>query len=301
MKTTVLFLLVLLLKGSLMAGAQSRFPIKTTSVWRINYEFPRYEWTTHAYGDEEYKYFIGGDTVVSGVTYFKLMKTGILFLDTPFKVENKYMGAIRDHENKYYFVKKNSSSETLLYDFDAPVGGYIADRNGTLLQISEIEVLDNGRKKYTFNFMTVHCGSANTVIEGIGWLGGLIEGNSCSGHPGVRGSYLVCYSEEGQPVYQSSIALQYNLGCGDPVTSVRDAIQQGLHFSMNSNQLKVSLPGGSGQLERAEIYTVLGEKVMERKLPLIREVSLDIGFLEQGIYVLKITGNGQPYVFKFIK
>ncbi|HET6559452.1 MAG TPA: hypothetical protein VFG54_19165, partial [Prolixibacteraceae bacterium] len=184
MKTTVVLLLALLLTGSLGVGAQSRFPIKSTSVWRINYEFPRYEWTTHANGDEEYKYFIGGDTIVSGITYFKLMKTGVLFLDTPFKIENKYIGAIRDHENKFYFVEDKSSSETLLYDFDAPVGGSIADRDGELRQISEIEVLDNGRKKYLFDFITVHCGSANTVIEGIGWLGGLIEGNSCSGHPG---------------------------------------------------------------------------------------------------------------------
>lgn len=301
MKTTVVCLLVFLLTGSLIVGAQSRFPIKSTSVWRINYEFPRYEWTTHANGDEEYKYFIGGDTVVSGTRYFKLMKSGVLFLDTPFRVENKYIGAIRDRENKFYFLKKGSTSETLLYDFDAPVGGYIADRDGALRQISKIEVLDNGRKKYTFDFITVHCGSANTVIEGIGWLGGLLEGNSCSGHPGVRGSYLVCYSEGGQPVYQSQQALQYNLPCSDPVTSLPDRIYQAPHFSLTSNQLKVSLPGSSGRLERAEIYTVLGEKVMEQQLPLVREYSLDIGFLAQGIYVLKISGNGEAFVFKFVK
>ena len=154
MKTTVVLLLVLWLTGSLIVGAQSRFPIKSTSVWRINYEFPRYEWTTHANGDEEYKYFIGGDTLVSGTRYFKLMKSGVLFLDTPFRVENKYVGAIRDRDNKFYFLKKGSSSETLLYDFDAPVGGYIADQDGALRQISNIEVLNSGRKKYTFDFIT---------------------------------------------------------------------------------------------------------------------------------------------------
>lgn len=294
-------MLVLLFTGSGMAGAQSRFPIKATSVWRINYEFPRYEWTTHANGDEEYKYFIGGDTLIGGKPYFKLMKTGVLFLDTPFKVENKYMGAIRDSENKYYFVEKNSESERLLYDFDVTVGGNIADSDGSLRQVSEIETLDNGRKKYLFDFITVHCGSANTVIEGIGWLGGLLEGNSCSGHPGVRGAYLVCYSEEGQPVYQSPTAEQYKLSCSDPLTSVQDRMQPALQFSLNANRINVSLPGTSRGMELAGIYNVLGEKVMEQKLPSVHEYSLDIGFLDKGIYVLKIVSNGQPYVFKFMK
>lgn len=301
MKTTVVCLLVLMLLESLTAGAQSRFPIKATSAWRINYEFPRYEWTTHANGDEEYRYFIGGDTLVSGVKYFKLMKSGILYLDTPFKVENKYMGAIRDSENKFFFVAKNSGSESLLYDFDVQVGGYIPDRDGTLRQVSEIEVLDNGRKKYTFDFMTVHCGAANTVIEGIGWLGGLLEGNSCSGHPGVRGAYLVCYSEEGQPVYQSPTALQYELSCSDPVTSVGDGMQQGVQFSLKSNQLKVSLPGTLRGMELAAVYNVMGEKVMEQPLPSVYDYSLNTGFLGKGIYVLKIWANGQSFMFKFAK
>lgn len=294
-------MLVLLLLGSLSGKAQSRFPIKATSVWRINYEFPRYEWTTHANGDEEYKYFIGGDTLIGGKQYFKLMKSGVLFLDTPFKVENKYMGAIRDIENKYYFVEKNSESERLLYDFDVTVGGNIPDRDGTLRPVSEIELLDNGRKKFTFDLMTVHCGAANTVIEGIGWLGGLLEGNSCSGHPGVRGAYLVCYSEEGQMVYLSPTAEQYKLPCSDPLTSVRDRMRPALQFSLNANRLNVSLPGTSRGMERAEIYSMLGEKVMDQPLPLLHEYTLDIGFLDQGIYLLKIVSNGKPYVFKFGK
>ncbi|HLN71906.1 MAG TPA: hypothetical protein VK205_01340 [Prolixibacteraceae bacterium] len=301
MKTTVACLLVLLLTGIGMAGTQSRFPIKATSVWRVNYEFPRYEWSTHANGDEEYKYFIGGDTLVGGKQYFKLMKSGVLYLDTPFKVVNKYMGAIRDSENKFYFVAKNSERETLLYDFDVPMGEYIPDRDGTLRQVSEIEMLDNGRKKYSFDFMTVHCGAANTVIEGIGWLGGLLEGNSCSGHPGVRGAYLVCYAEEGLQVYQSPTAQQYELSCSDPFTSVEDPLPQGLHFSRNATRINVSLPGTSRGMELAGVYNILGEKVMEQPLPLLQEYSLNIGFLEPGIYVLKILSNGKPFMFKFGK
>ena len=119
MKKIIILILAIILSVNFNLGAQSRFPIKSTSVWRINYEFPRYEWSTHAIGDEEYTYFIGGDTILSGIHYYKLLKSGILFLETPLIIKNKYVGAIRDNENKFYFVEKNSESERLLYDFDA--------------------------------------------------------------------------------------------------------------------------------------------------------------------------------------
>lgn len=301
MKKIILLLLISILSGNWVLRAQSRFPIKTSSVWRINYEYPRYEWTTHAIGDEEYQYFIGGDTIISGTNYYKLLKTGILFLETPFNIKNKYIGAIRDSENKFYFVEKDSEAERLLYDFDAGVGGYIADKDQGLRQISEIEVLDDGRKKYLFDFITVHCGSANTVIEGIGWLGGLLEGNSCSGHPGVRGSYLVCYSEDGDAIYKSEIAIMYDLTCDGPITSVSNILKQDLKFSLDNSTLKVYSPTNSAKIEWIEIYNILGVKMMQRKINSLHEYVTDIAFLENGLYLMKISCNGQPHIFKFIK
>lgn len=300
MKQIIVLIFVLILSGNFIIRAQSRFPIETTSVWRINYEFPRYEWTTHASGDEEYKYFIGGDTIVSGKNYFKLLKSGVLYLETPLIIRNKYIGAIRDSENKFYFVANKSDSEILLYDFDAAVGGYISDKGSALRQISTIEVLPSGRKKYMFDFITVHCGSANTVIEGIGWLGGLLEGNSCSGHPGVRGSYLVCYSEDGIAKYQSDIALMYDLPCTEPITSVSSILKQDLKFSLSSSVLKVYSSNNSAPIEFVEIYNVLGNKVLEEKVNSLQEYITNIAFLERGLYLLKVSGNGQNNVFKFI-
>ena len=301
MKKIIILLLVFILSANLMTRAQSRFPIKPTSVWRINYEYPRYEWTTHASGDEEYQYFMGGDTIISGKNYFKLLKSGILFLETPFMIKNKYIGAIRDNENKFYFVAKDTEPEILLYDFDAAVGDNIAGNNNGLYRVSAIEVLDNGRKKYMFDFITVHCGSANTVIEGIGWLGGLLEGNSCSGHPGVRGSYIACYSEDGIAKYESEIASKYGLPCADPSTSVSNILKQELKFSLSNSTLKVYSPNNSAKIELVEIYNVLGNKMMQRKINSLQEYITDIGFLENGLYLMKISCNGQPSTYKFIK
>lgn len=301
MKKIIVLLLISLLSGNLILWAQSRFPIKATSVWRINYEYPRYEWTTHASGDEEYQYFIDGDTVIAQKSYLKLMKTGILFLETPFIIENKYIGAIRDSENKFYFVEKDSETEIVLYNFDAAVGGAIDGKDDGFYKVSEIETLPDGRKKYLFDFITVHCGSANTVIEGIGWLGGLLEGNSCSGHPGVRGSYLVCYSEDGMPVYESDIAKMYELPCDGPLTSVAQIQKQDLKFSLNHSTLRIYSSDHAAKIKLVEIYNVLGNKVMERNINSLQEYTTDIGFLENGLYLMKISGNRQIAVFKFIK
>lgn len=301
MKKIILLTLILILAGEFIVDAQSRFPIKTTSVWSINYEYPRYEWTTHANGDEEYKYFIGGDTIISGKYYFKLLKSGILFLDAPFIIENKYVGAIRDSENKFFFVEKKSDTEILLYDFDANVGNNISGKDYGFYKVSEIEVLPNNRKKYMFDIITVHCGSANTVIEGIGWLGGLLEGNSCSGHPGVRGSYLVCYSEDGIPQYESETAIMYSLSCSGPNTSVNHIQKQDLKFSLSNSILKVSSLNNSAAIEFAEIYNIMGGKMMEERVNSFHEYITDVAYLEKGLYLLKISSNGQPYIFKFIK
>ncbi|HEY3369211.1 MAG TPA: T9SS type A sorting domain-containing protein [Prolixibacteraceae bacterium] len=301
MQKVIILAFVLFLSVNLAIRAQSRFPIKSTSVWRINYEFPRYEWLTHANGDEEYKYFIGGDTIISGKNYFQLLKSGILFLDTPFVIENKYMGAIRDSENKFYLVEKNKDTELLLYDFDARVGDYMSDENFGMQQISDIEVLPDGRKKYFIDFISVHCGAANTVIEGIGWLGGLLEGNSCSGHPGVRGAYLVCYSEDGILKYQSPTAEMYNLTCNDPSTLASDLLRQDVKFSLSNTILKVNSASHSAGIELAEVYNALGNKMIDKKVHSLHEYSIDIAFLERGLYVLKVSCKGKPSIFKFIK
>ena len=226
---------------------------------------------------------------------------GILFLETPFMIENKYIGAIRDSENKFYFVEKDSETEIVLYDFDAPVGSAIDGNDNGFYKVSEIETLPDGRKKYLFDFITVHCGSANTVIEGIGWLGGLLEGNSCSGHPGVRGSYLVCYSEDGVKKYESPQAANYELPCADPVTSVTNILKQKLEFSLNNSTLRVFSPDQSAKIELVEIYNILGSKVMEQKINSFQEYTTDIGFLENGLYLVKISGNQQTAVFKFVR
>jgi hypothetical protein len=296
---TFVFLLFYSLSNAQQA---SRFPIKTSSVWRINYEYSCMDVAfSHVNADEEYKYFIDGDSIIGIRTYFKLYKTGILFLDSPFRIEHKYIGAIRDSADKYFFIKKDDASEALLYDFSLNIGDsvYVKDY-GMKYPIDIMDTLENGRKRFILNIITVNCGSANTIIEGIGWLGGLLEGNSCSGHPGVRGSYLVCYSEDGETVYTTD-----HTRCGDPVLCSTD-ITSDKHQVIFKKPEIIILPDGflrvnisdlTGGLYDLEIYNIMGVKIYHHKSKL--NELINIREWESGTYILRVRIEDQSFTSLF--
>jgi len=298
-----LLAILLITLSSSWAQQPSRFPIKPGSVWRINYEYSSSDYfCSHLTGDEEYKYFIDGDTMVGVRTYFKLYKTGILFLEEPFRIEHKYMGAIRDSADRFFYIAGGERSEKLLYDFSVNVGDSIqVDGNSTKYPVDEIDTLENGRKRYFLYLIIVHCGSANTLIEGIGWLGGLLEGNSCSGHPGVRGSYLVCYSEDGQPVYETD-----HMRCGEPVvcsniiTSV-SVLKKSLQpevFVMPGGVLQVRLPQHTREIVEIRIFDATGAVKISNQTVLTEPV--DIRNLDSGIYLMRLSSGNDTYATKFV-
>ncbi|HLO60207.1 MAG TPA: T9SS type A sorting domain-containing protein [Bacteroidales bacterium] len=304
MKKQLLIITVFFLSIVLVQAQQSRFPIKTGSVWRINFEFNNScdgEVFVHYNGDEEYKYFIDGDTVVGTRTYFKLYKTGIIYLETPFLVTHKYMGAIRDSADRIYYMDKEDDSEKMLYDFTVEVGDTIQVEGGMEYPVSDITTLPNGRKQYVLDIMTVHCGSANTFIEGIGWLGGLLEGNSCSGHPGVRGSYLVCYSEDGEVKYQTEQSRCYQqVACGDIILSPNNPAGSKVPVVviMPGGKMSITLSDQETSMWDIKIFNTSGQLSFYKESDLSSPI--DISMLEKGVYVVKLSNNGISYSSKFV-
>jgi len=305
MKTQVPLIAFLILFVPLVRAQQTRFPIKPGSVWRINFEFSSScsdDVFIHRNGDEEYKYFIDGDTLVGARTYFKLYKTGILYLDSPFAITHKYMGAIRDSADRIYYLAKEKDLEKLLYDFTVDIGDLIyVEGTGNSYPVDRITTLENGRKQYGFNILSVNCGSANTIIEGIGWLGGLLEGNSCSGHPGVRGSYLVCYSEDNQIIYQND-----HPRCGDPVRCEDIVVSTNDMFKpihpvvavLPGGSLNIRLPDGQVGIYEIEIFNVWGKITYHKKSEL--STYIDFSMLGSGIYLLRLSNKEKCYTTKFI-
>jgi hypothetical protein len=290
-----LFLFICFLSNAQQA---SRFPIKTSSEWRINYEYSCMDVAfSHVNGDEEYKYFVDGDTLIHAVSYYKLYKSGMLYLDSPFRIDHKYMGAIRDSADKYFYIDKQDESEILLYDFSLNLGDsvYIKDRD-MKFPIDELDTLDDGRKQFVFYIISVNCGSANTIIEGIGWLGGLLEGNSCSGHPGVRGSYLVCYSEDGETKYESGhTRCGETLPCNNDFTAIKDpsTIERIEIGVLSDGNIKVMFHGFPLTTYNLEIFNILGSKIYQIRSDLNEPV--DVSRLAKGTYVAKINNKDFSY------
>lgn len=284
---------------SLHAQQESRFPVKSGSVWRINYEYCcGWDSWAHVEGDEEYKYFIDGDTSIGNKTYFKLHKTGILFLDTPFSIKHKYIGAIRDSANKYFYIDEGQSNEILLYDFDAKIGETMQTDG---FPVDDIDTLDSGRKMYIFYIINVHCGSANTIIEGIGWLGGLLEGNSCSMHPGVRGSYLVCYSEDGEIIYQTDHTRgDQPVLCNLDISSVKgnknDSFLEVL--VLPDKQLEIKVPEGITGSYDITIYSITGLLIYQQRACLTEPI--DLNKLNNGVYLVSLNNGKQFFTAKFL-
>jgi hypothetical protein len=208
MKRIILSCLLAVTMGLINAQLPSRFPLSHTSKWRVDHiRNGVSNENKHIEGDEIFKYFIEGDTVISLKTYMKVYKSGIAYLNTPFYYYNVYSGAIRDEDNKFYFVKKNETSEKLYYNFNAKVDDTIQVPYFGIFEpkiVSSIDTLPDGRRIIHFNpkIPIIGCGD-QYIIEGIGGSGGLLEGPSC-GHYWTFDNHMVCYQENGQLIYHDN-------------------------------------------------------------------------------------------------
>ena len=199
-KLLTIFSLIVCLINTTMSQTGSRYPIDETSIWRVDHiRNGVSDENNHVEGDEIFKYHIIGDTIINGKTYYKLYKTGILYTDIPGYYENIYSGAIRDENNKFYFIEKNTVEEVLLYNFNANVNDTIQvpyDDHFETKIVSSVDSLPDGRKLIHFNPKEpmIGCGD-QYIIEGIGGSGGLLEGPACF-HFWTFDNHLVCYVQQ---------------------------------------------------------------------------------------------------------
>jgi len=220
MKKIILINIGLCFLFILNAQTGSRFPLDETSVWRVDHiRNGVSDENNHGEGDEIYKYFIDGDTVIGSTTYYKIYKTGTSYFDVPFYYEHVYAGALRDADNKFFLVKKDAQEEVLLYDFNATIDDTIQVPYEDMFVekvVSSVDILPDGRKIIHFNPKepVIGCGD-QYMIEGIGGSGGLPEGPACF-HFWTFDNHLVCYLQSGLLIYHDN---NFEFNCeiaGDP-------------------------------------------------------------------------------------
>jgi hypothetical protein len=284
---------------------QSRFPIQPTSVWRINYEVMSYG-SLHHTGDEIFRYFVDGDTTINSKTYYKLYKSGTAYYDPIFYYDHAYVGGIRDDINIFYYLEKNHSMEVVLYDFDIITGDTVRTSVETGMVVKSVELLENGRKKINIiktDFQQGKClnWSNSFFIEGIGSMGGLFFVNPCN-HVGFRENYLVCYTENGQLVYQSSLSPK-NCDIGTPIRLTnQETADIRLYPTPAKDYLIIEWSEASFQFGSVEVYDILGKKVSNFKIIKTSQCTINLTFdkLHNGIYLLKLKGTDYSFGKMFV-
>lgn len=184
----------------------SRFPIDPRATWRVQYvptknsDFPGIE------GQKYYSYIIDGDTLIKNQKYFKLYRSGVFYLDEPFYFEHVYSGALRDDDNKFFFVDNQETEEVLLIDYNVEVGDTIKAQIGNGSEVKHITILQDGRKYVdTSGDIAVGCAKLAMLIEGIGHTGGIMETPPCE-HPGYMVNRLSCYMVDDSMIYLNPLA-----------------------------------------------------------------------------------------------
>jgi hypothetical protein len=196
--SSALFLLIIMA-----TEAQSRYPLQPTSCWKVDSVNATWKIV------ENTRYFFNGDTTIGSTRFFRLYKSGVAHYDIPFYYNNVYVGALRDSENKIFFIKKNKTVESILFDFNLKVGDTIKSTIGKGKKIISIDTLQNGRR--VFYHAKDHY-NLGFFIEGIGSNGGLFSTGSSFVmlHSGEMANYLICYSENNSLVYQSEVGIIAN-------------------------------------------------------------------------------------------
>jgi hypothetical protein len=205
MKKISLFVFIILICHN--AYDQGNYTIKPTSSWRIDKLINVIsKKDKRSKGDETYKVFISGDTLINTLSYFKLYKSGLLYLDSIIKKTDIYIGAVRNSGHQVYFIDKSKSAEELLYDFNMITGDTIKGLVGNGKIVTDVDTLKDGRKLFHISKSMLHAMDAY-IVEGIGSSGGLLN-EPPVGHYMFDDSYLICYSENDSLVYYGTDPLE---------------------------------------------------------------------------------------------
>jgi len=181
----------------------------TSGAWRVNYINDNGSGGSY-FTHDHYRYTFDGDTVFNDLLYHKLYKGGHSWAEDFFAGETYnhlyysgvFAGAIREEGSRWYYNGGSEAiQESLLYDFSLNPGdplpltfnNYI---EGMVVTNVDTVVINNIPRRRMF-IEGYNGPSATCIIEGIGGNTGLIEPIQMF----EPIWYLVCYAENGEPVW----------------------------------------------------------------------------------------------------
>jgi len=163
-------------------------PFPDSVIWRVDYNY-NFVFQQPCHKNYYFQYYSKGDTLINSSVYRKIFinevqDTNICQGSPSYLPVPGYAGALKDDSiaNKTFFVFPNSTTDSLLYDYNLMVGDTI---KGIISQfysyffigvvLSVDSVLISGKYQRRWNFSQDDMGNPTFIIEGIGTNSGLIE------------------------------------------------------------------------------------------------------------------------------
>lgn len=250
--------------------------------------------------NQEFVYYIDGDSIVDDLVYRKLYKRGELYqypLDDPPNPCNEsyefdqFHSLLRQEDKKIYIYGDNE--DTLLYDFDLIVGDTLAMtfnqwyENIVVTSIDSILVGNHYRK--IFNLDNVE---NPLLIEGIGHEHGFIE-------PFLPifecGNFLNCFSANDTTYYPN-----FNESCDFNVDIEERTARSTIRFFPNPAHDYLSIQFESNeQIEEVYSYTAIGkQQKMEFQEVEGNLIKVDLSNLKPGLYIIQLL-RGKKTIHRF--
>lgn len=175
--------------------------------------------------EDNYEYFLNGDTLIGAFIYKKLLQTGIgqqYIVGPPscppwcssnyeyYYYNNNYVGCIRQDtgQRKVFFLPPNFSQDTLLYDFNLNVGDTLPSLwtnyypSNYVSAIDSILIGNNYHKRFWISLN--NDSNYISLIEGIGSSYGLLSPLFSNLNVSLIYNLLICVTINNMTVYPDS-------------------------------------------------------------------------------------------------
>lgn len=242
-----------------------------------------------------YKLTINGDTIISGKTYHKILKTGIdtvYYWNTGNTVAipiNEYYCSLREDSSKFYIVYKYQTNEYLQYDFNLNVGDTLFNFVGvqgcsppSIIGIDTVFLGMNPRKRFHL------VGSSVFFIEGVGASSGL-TGQFCQFIE--SGGILICFGQN-----NGNLIVDSSLTC-DIALNIQQEKSQFLKMNVYPNPFSwtttIKLENNKHDTYSLTIFNTLGQVSRHIDNITTNEVTIEKENLQKGIYFFQINSKDE--------
>lgn len=304
MKTTNLFLILVVFQLAISAQSIIPIPADTSSIWRID--------RSHVIGicviNNNSLYYINGTEIIEGEEYHTIYEEGYYWefdpdpqfqnCTTTYNYSGVLKGGVRTENGKIYGYNVDwNETPGLLLDFTLEVGDSMFTSiclDGKVIEsIDSVLVGDEYRKRFNFEGNS-YC---NWMIEGVGHERGLFESMD---DPFENNSEFLCYGENGIPVFGDE---NCDLTVGF-LSNIEDNFKIDISPNPTNNKITINTSLSPKEIKSYFISDMYGRLLLQNRITETNKNlhEIDLSNLKSGFLLLNIVlENNEMQTFRIIK